>query len=91
MILPDINLLIYAHNIRSPRHEPARNWWNQCLQGNEGVALAWVVVMGFVRIATHPKVFSSPMPVKDALERVEEWLVLPHVHLVHPSDNHFKT
>jgi toxin-antitoxin system PIN domain toxin len=91
MILPDINLLIYAHNVRSPRHERARDWWNRCLQGNQGVALAWVVVMGFVRIATHPKVFASPMPINGALGRVEEWLGLPHIHLAHPSATHFQT
>jgi len=91
MILPDINLLIYAHNVRSPQHAKAVQWWNACLQGNEGVALAWVVILGFVRIATHPKVFASPMPVEGALGRVEEWLALPHVYLVHPSANHFQT
>jgi toxin-antitoxin system PIN domain toxin len=91
MILPDINLLIYAHNIRSSRHEKACDWWNGCLQGNESVALAWVVVMGFVRISTHPKVFASPMPVEGALDRVEEWLTQPHVHLLEPRATHFQT
>ncbi len=91
MILPDTNLLIYAHNLRAPQHPKALHWWNQCLQGNEGVALAWVVVLGFVRIATHPKVFDHPMRVADATGRVEEWLTLPHVHLVHPGQTHFQT
>ena len=91
MILPDINLLLYAHNVRSPQHPKAVQWWTECLQGNEGVALAWVVILGFVRIATHPKVFASPMLVEGALGRVEEWLALPHVYLVHPSANHFQT
>jgi toxin-antitoxin system PIN domain toxin len=91
MILPDINLLIYAHNIRAPNHQNALKWWNQCLQGHEGVALAWVVILGFVRIATHPKVFERPMSVEDAVGRVEEWLALPHIHLVHPAETHFQT
>lgn len=91
MILPDINLLIYAHNIRAAQHQKALHWWNQCLQGHDGVALAWVVVLGFVRIATHPKVFTNPMTAEDALGRVKEWLSLPHVHLVHPTPTHFAT
>lgn len=91
MILPDINLLIYAHNCHAPHHAKALRWWNQCLEGHEGVALAWVVVLGFVRITTHPKVFARPMMVEDALDRVEEWLELSHVHLVHPPPTHFKT
>ena len=91
MILPDINLLIYAHNTRAAPHQKACQWWNQCLQGHEGVAMAWVVILGFVRIATHPKVFERPMSVEGAVGRVEEWLALPHIHLVHPVQTHFQT
>ena len=91
MILPDINLLIYAHNIRAPHHPKAVEWWNQCLRGPEGVALAWVVILGFVRIATHPKVFERPMAVEDAVGRVAEWIALPHIQLVHPPQTHFQT
>ena len=91
MIFPDINLLIYAHNIRTPHHIKAIAWWNSCLQGPQGIALAWTVVLGFVRIATHPKVFEHPMPVEGALQRVEEWLSLPHVYLVDPPRTHFST
>jgi hypothetical protein len=72
-------------------HAKARQWWDRCLQGPEGVALAWVVVLGFVRIATNPRVFQRPMTVEDAVERVEEWLSLPHVQWVHPTRTHFQT
>jgi hypothetical protein len=47
--------------------------------------------MGFVRITTHPKVFERPLFVDVALNRVEEWLTLPHVHLINPPQNHFRT
>ena len=70
MVLPDINLLIYAHNSRAAHHHKALHWWNRCLQGHEGVALAWLVILGFVRVATHPKVFERPMTVEDATGRV---------------------
>jgi len=91
MILPDINLLVYAHNLRVPQHRKALAWWEKCLQAQEGVALAWVVIQGFVRITTHPKIFQNPMPVADALGRVEDWLTLPHVQIIHPPQNHFQT
>lgn len=90
MILPDINLLIYAHNIRATNHEKARGWWEDSLQGHEGVALAWAVILGFVRVATHANVFKHPMTAEEAVGRVEEWLALPHVHLVHPAQTHFE-
>jgi toxin-antitoxin system PIN domain toxin len=91
MILPDINLLVYAHDPRSPFHAKARAWWQGLLDGNEAVALAWVVVQGFVRLTTHPKVFENPMAVADSLGRIEEWLSLPHLRILHPSDHHFQT
>jgi toxin-antitoxin system PIN domain toxin len=91
MILPDVNLLVYAHNLRAPQHPEAAAWWNSCLQGQEGVALAWVVILGFVRITTHPKIFQNPLPVAESLARVEEWLSLPQVQVIHPPQSHFQT
>ena len=88
MILPDINLLVYAHNLRAPRHERAKAWWENCLNGSEGVALAWVVILGFVRITTHPKVFPYPLAPAEALDRVAEWLSLPQIQVVEPSASH---
>lgn len=90
MILPDINLLVYAHNVRAKHHQKALSWWNRCLQGNQSVVLPWVVILGFVRVVTHPNVFERPMLVEEALGRVEEWLTLPHIHLIHPTQDHFE-
>ena len=89
MILPDVNLLVHAHNSDSGVHEPARQWWDQCLAGTEGVGLAWIVILGFVRITTHPRVLLRPLPVADVLDRIESWLRLPHVHIPQPSSRHF--
>ncbi len=91
MILPDVNLLVYAHNLRAPQHPKALHWWTQCLDGSDGVGLAWVVILGFVRIVTHPRVFERPLAVADAVGRVEEWLTLPHVQVIDPPESHFQT
>lgn len=89
MILPDINLLVHAHDSDSPRHERARKWWDECLAGSEGVALAWVVILGFVRITTHGKILLRPLPPKEACDRVAEWLSLPHFQTIEPRLGHF--
>lgn len=90
MILPDINLLIHAHDRESPRHDEARTWWDGVLAGTERVGLAWPVILGFIRIATHRGVLANPMTPGDACGRIEEWLSLPHVHTVVPADGHFE-
>jgi hypothetical protein len=69
-------------------HERARRWWDGCLAGTEGVGLAWVTLLGFIRITTNRKILARPLPVKDVLDRIESWLELPHVHVPHPSDGH---
>ena len=40
MIIPDINLLIYAHNERAPEHAKARTWWETCLNGVTPIGLS---------------------------------------------------
>lgn len=89
MILPDINVLVHAHNSDSPVHERARLWWDACLGGTEGVGLAWVTLLGFVRITTHGRILLRPLTVREVFARIESWLALPHVHIPHPSERHF--
>jgi len=88
VILPDINLLIHAHNRESPRHERARVWWDAVLAGPEGVGLAWATILGFIRITTHRGILNHPLTPQEATDRVVEWLSLPHFHIPHPSDGH---
>ncbi len=89
MILPDVNVLIHAHNADSVVHEKARRWWDACLSGAEGVGLAWAAMLGFVRITTNRKIVERPLAVSDVMQRLEQWLALPHVHIAQPSDAHF--
>jgi len=90
MILPDVNLLLYAHDMSSRHHPAAMDWWNGVLAGSEGVGLAWVTTLGFVRLITSPRVFLHPMRPEDAMERLAEWLQLPHFHFVTEADTHLE-
>ena len=89
MILPDVNVLVHAHNSDSLVHEAARDWWDDCLSGSEGVGLAWAALLGFVRITTNRRIVASPLRVGDVMETIHRWLELPHVHIAQPSDTHF--
>lgn len=90
MILPDVNVLVHAHNTDSVIHACARQWWEECLAGSEGVGLAWAALLGFIRLTTNRKIVAAPFRVHDVLGRIESWLALPHVHLAQPSDGHFE-
>jgi len=89
VILPDVSVLVHAHNSDSPVHERARRWWDGCLAGTEGLGLAWVTLLGFVRVTTNRRIVARPLPVKRVLDSIESWLELPHVHIPQPSDEHF--
>ena len=70
MIVPDINLLVFAYNEAAPRHAAARVWWEGLMTGRERVGMPWAVVMGFVRLLTHPAVLEEPLPPTAAIDRV---------------------
>lgn len=85
MIIPDVNLLVYAHNDQVPEHEKALAWWEKCLNGSLPIGLSWVAISGFLCLMTHPRVLVQPMPVGDATARVREWLAQPPVMVLHPG------
>lgn len=88
MILPDINLIVYAYNEDAPSHDSAKSWWEQCLNGNEPVGLAWSVVLGFVRLMSNRRVLASPMPPSEAAEQCKLWFLQPNVRIVLPGPTH---
>ena len=88
MKLPDVNLLLYAIDESSPRHERAHRWVEDLFGGNETVGLAWVVALAFVRLTTKQQIVAAPLRVGEALDVVDGWLMRPNVVVVHPTDRH---
>ncbi len=88
MIVPDLNLLIYAYNSDAPLHADAKTWWENLMNGNEQVAVPWVVSCGFVRLMTNPRVLQIPLPPKIAMDHVSVWFSLPHVSPISPGSQH---
>lgn len=86
MIIPDINLLVYAYNPNAPLHAAAKAWWEDRLNGHDPVGLPWLVAAGFIRVMTHPRVLARPMPVEAAIAAVEAWYAAAPVLVVHPGE-----
>lgn len=89
MIVPDVNLLIYACDSTAPAHRKARAWWESVLSGSEPVGIPWIVILAFVRLMTHPTLSENPMSVGQAQEQVEAWLRCDHVRLLSPEPTTF--
>lgn len=88
MIIPDINLLVYAYDSDAPRHARARQWWEDAVRGTRDIGIAWVVAIGFVRIITSRAVMARPMGAATALRNVRTWLEQPSVRVVQPGPRH---
>lgn len=86
MIVPDANLLIYAYDTKSPSHKAARRWWEGALSGAEPVGIPWIVVLGFVRLITHPTLLENPLTVHEAHAAVTHWFYGAHVRLLVPHE-----
>ena len=90
MIIPDVNLLVYAYNADAPRHSAARVWLETLLNGGRAVGLPWAVACGFIRLMTHPRVVVSPLPPAVAVAIVASWLSCPNVSVLDPGTRHLE-
>jgi len=89
MKLIDLNILLYAINRFAPQHNSIRAWWERALSSDEPVGLPWIVLLGFLRVATNRRVFEAPLSVPDAIGRVETWLAQPNVRIVPETEQHW--
>jgi len=89
MIVPDLNLLIYAYNLGAPHHVQACRWWEDTMNGQETVGLPVAVATGFIRLMTNPKVIQPPMQLADAVAIVKSWVAAPNVVLLQVSSQHW--
>ncbi len=89
MILIDANLLLYAYNTSSEHHETAKRWLQEVLSQPEPIRFSWLTILAFLRISTTPRILPRPLTIKEALAIVADWLSLPNVHTLNPTERHF--
>ncbi len=88
-MLPDVNVLVYAHREDSPHHVGCRDWVEAVVNGNEAYGISELVLSGFVRVVTHPKIFAVPSPLADVLEFTEQLRRRENCVTVAPGPRHW--
>jgi uncharacterized protein len=88
VIIPDVNILVYAYNVDAKQHRAAKDWWERTLTEPEVVGLPWVTILGFIRVSTQRRIIDHPMFPKDAVERVRSWLAVPNVQIISAGEEH---
>jgi uncharacterized protein len=90
VIVPDVNLLLYAVVTAFPQHEAAHAWWQETINSTMEVGLTSPAIFGFIRIATNPRVLSPPLTVEAATGYVSAWLRQPNVSHLVPGARHIQ-
>ena len=88
MIVPDVNLLVHAMNAESDHHERAWSWWSSTWNGTEHIGLVWSVMIGYLRITTHPRIMPVPQPFDAAISDVRSWMGAPISVMLTPGPDH---
>jgi toxin-antitoxin system PIN domain toxin len=87
--LADVNVLVYAHREDAPHHAGCRDWLEALVNGPESFGFSELVLGGFLRVVTHPKVFARPSPLADALAFAEQLRSRPNGVAVAPGPRHW--
>ncbi len=90
MIVPDVNLLLYAHIQAFPEHAKARAWWDALLSGRKEIGVSSPALFGFLRLATNRELFDPPMSIEAAVAQARQWLVRPQVRYLLPGPRHLE-
>lgn len=88
MIVPDVNLLLYATISAFPHHPAAHSWWEGAVNDSAQIGLAPPAIFGFLRISTNARVLENPLPLPDAIGYIEDWLNQPNIVFLSPGPRH---
>jgi hypothetical protein len=85
----DVNVLVNAHRIDAPQHDRYVTWLEERRAGSEPLGLSGVVLSGFLRVVTHPRVFREPTPVDAAIQFIERLRASSAATPVEPGTRHW--
>lgn len=78
----DANLLLYASDTSSPDHSPAREFIQSRAADRDLLCLTWPTLMAYLRISTHPSIFSFPLEPIEAWKNIRGLLALQRTRIV---------
>jgi toxin-antitoxin system PIN domain toxin len=87
----DLNVLLYAVNSDAAPHERVRAWWEAAVNDEETIGLPWVVLLGFLRLTTNPRVFPRPFAPHAAAAKIDRWLAQDNIRIVCEKVDHWES
>jgi toxin-antitoxin system PIN domain toxin len=89
MILPDVNVLIYAFRQDVPQHIVCRPWLDSVVTSDTRFGISRLALSALVRITTNPRSHPEPSTLQEAFGFCEDLLGQPHCQIVEPGDRHW--
>ncbi len=89
MILPDVNVLLYAFRVDSPLHRESREWLSSVVNGDGAYGMSPQVLSSLIRIATHARVYRNPATLAEAIEFCSVLLGQTHCQIIQPGPRHW--
>jgi len=86
----DVNVLVYAHRTDAVIHSVYRQWLESVVNGPASFGYSELVLSGFLRIVTHPKVFEVPSTLLSAIRFTEQIRTLPNAVCLAPGSMHWQ-
>jgi len=90
VVLPDVNVLVYSHREDTATHKGYRDWLERLVNGDAAYGMSDLVLSGFIRVVTHPKVFKHPSKVSDALAFAAQLRDQSNCVRVEPGPRHWE-
>jgi toxin-antitoxin system PIN domain toxin len=89
MILPDVNVLIYAFRAEVPEHERCRDWLDSVVNSETRFGISPLTLGAVVRVTTNRRAYSNPTFPEAAFKFCDFLLHQPHCQIVEPGDRHW--
>jgi toxin-antitoxin system PIN domain toxin len=89
VILPDVNVLIYAFRADVPQHGLCRAWLEGVILGDSSFAVSPLSLAAVVRITTNPRIYPTPSPLPEVFAFCDNLLSQPHCQIVEPGERHW--
>jgi toxin-antitoxin system PIN domain toxin len=89
MIVPDVNVLIYAFRRDAEKHNICKRWLDELVAGDTQFGLSPLVLSAVVRITTNPRIFKEPSSSAEAFAFCDILLGQPHCETVVPGERHW--
>lgn len=89
MILPDVNVLLYVFRKNAVNHHRYREWLHAVVDSPSAYGVSPQVLSSFVRVSTHPAIYTQPSQLGEALEFCRLLMEQPHCQLVQPGARHW--